>query len=77
MAEHQAKYALSDLIYLMQRLRDPKDGCPWDLKQQFETIVPYTLEECYEVIDCIEQADWEHLSEELGDLLFQIVFTRS
>ncbi|MGB1237586.1 MAG: nucleoside triphosphate pyrophosphohydrolase [Pseudomonadales bacterium] len=67
-------YSLEDLVYLMQRLRDPEDGCPWDLKQTFASIVPYTLEECYEVVDCIERSDWEHLGEELGDLLFQVVF---
>ncbi len=68
------KYNIDDLIYLMQRLREPEYGCPWDIKQDFSSIVPYTLEECYEVIDAIESKDWPHLAEELGDLLFQIIF---
>jgi ATP diphosphatase len=68
------RYNLTDLSYLMERLRDPMFGCPWDLKQDFVSIIPYTLEECYEVIDAIETQDWPHLAEELGDLLFQIMF---
>jgi ATP diphosphatase len=68
------KYSFDDLKYLMGRLRNPQDGCPWDLKQTYQTIVPHTLEEVYEVIDAIENNDYEHLSEELGDLLFQVVF---
>lgn len=67
-------YTLNDLIYLMQRLRDPVDGCPWDLKQSYATIVPSTLEEAYEVADTIERGDYDHLREELGDLLFQVIF---
>ncbi|WP_461481856.1 nucleoside triphosphate pyrophosphohydrolase [Porticoccus sp.] len=67
-------YQLDDLLRLMARLRDPDSGCPWDLKQSFETIVPFTLEEVYEVIDTIEREDFTHLKEELGDLLFQVVF---
>ena len=66
--------SLDDLLYLMDRLRDPISGCPWDLKQSFESIVPCTLEEVYEVIDAIENKNFDHLKEELGDLLFQIVF---
>ena len=68
------KYNLEDLLYLMQRLREPEFGCPWDIKQDFTSIVPCTLEECYEVVDAIESEDWPHLAEELGDLLFQIIF---
>jgi len=68
------QYNIDDLRYLMARLRDPADGCPWDLKQRFETIVPHTLEEAYEVADCIEQGDFDHLEGELGDLLFQVIF---
>ncbi|MGV6807713.1 MAG: nucleoside triphosphate pyrophosphohydrolase [bacterium] len=68
------KYDIRDLLELMARLRDPESGCPWDLKQNFDTIVPYTLEEVYEVVDAIERQDFAHLSEELGDLLFQVVF---
>ena len=67
-------YTLDDLLYLMARLRSPEDGCPWDLKQSFQSIVPYTLEEVYEVVDAIEREDYPHLKEELGDLLFQVVF---
>lgn len=67
-------YTLDDLIYLMQRLRDPVDGCPWDVKQAYETIVPSTIEEAYEVADAIERGDLDHLKEELGDLLFQVIF---
>lgn len=58
----------------MRRLRKPETGCPWDIKQTFSTIVPYTLEEVYEVVDTIEREDYPHLKEELGDLLFQVVF---
>ncbi|MDO3383964.1 nucleoside triphosphate pyrophosphohydrolase [Gilvimarinus algae] len=67
-------YSLDDLIYLMQRLRDPQDGCPWDLQQTYQSIVPSTIEEAYEVADAIERGDLDHLSEELGDLLFQVIF---
>ncbi len=67
-------YSLDDLMYLMQRLRDPEDGCPWDLDQDYSTIVPSTIEEAYEVADAIERQDIESLREELGDLLFQTVF---
>lgn len=68
------QYSLNDLISLMARLRDPEDGCPWDLKQDFASIVPHTLEEAYEVADAIERQDWPHLQGELGDLLFQVIF---
>lgn len=68
------KYTLDDLLYLMERLRDPQHGCPWDLQQNFHSIAPHTLEECYEVLDAIESGDHEHLCEELGDLLFQVVY---
>ncbi|WP_225773062.1 nucleoside triphosphate pyrophosphohydrolase [Pseudomonas sp. Marseille-Q5115] len=67
-------YSLDDLLYLMARLRDPHAGCPWDLKQNYASIVPYTLEEAYEVADAIEREDYEHLPGELGDLLFQVVY---
>ncbi len=67
-------HSLGDLITLMARLRDPDDGCPWDRKQSFATIVPSTIEEAYEVADAIEKQDWAHLKEELGDLLFQVIF---
>ncbi|MGM8935145.1 nucleoside triphosphate pyrophosphohydrolase [Pseudomonas neustonica] len=67
-------YQLDDLLYLMTRLRDPQHGCPWDLEQDFASIVPHTLEEAYEVADAIEQGDFEQLRGELGDLLFQVVY---
>ncbi len=68
------KYIIDDLIYLMSRLRDPETGCPWDLKQDYRSITPSTIEEAYEVVDAIEQNDLGHLKEELGDLLFQVIF---
>jgi len=72
MAEH--RYTLDDLRYLMARLRDPETGCPWDLKQTAATIVPFTLEEVYELIETIESRDSDAECDELGDVLFQIVF---
>lgn len=65
---------IARLIEIMAALRAPASGCPWDLQQTFETIVPYTLEEAYEVADAIERADMEDLRDELGDLLLQVVF---
>ena len=70
----QHNYSIDDLLYLMARLRDTETGCPWDCKQDFESITPHTLEETCEVIDAIERKDYPHLKEELGDLLFQVVF---
>jgi len=67
-------YALSDLLDVMARLRDPETGCPWDVKQNFESIAPYTIEEAYEVADAIEKRDMDGLKEELGDLLLQVVY---
>ncbi|MDD1960933.1 nucleoside triphosphate pyrophosphohydrolase [Pseudomonas sp. 39004] len=67
-------YTLEDLLHLMARLRDPHHGCPWDLQQDYASIVPHTLEEAYEVADTIERRDFEHLQGELGDLLFQVVY---
>lgn len=72
-AEEQ-RYSLEDLLRVMERLRDPETGCPWDREQDFSTIVPSTLEECYELAAAIEAADWPHVADELGDLLFQVVF---
>ena len=62
------------LLEIMRRLRDPQDGCPWDVKQDFSTIAPYTIEEAYEVADAIAREDMAGLKDELGDLLFQVVF---
>ncbi|HHQ42628.1 MAG TPA: nucleoside triphosphate pyrophosphohydrolase, partial [Chromatiales bacterium] len=66
---------IARLLEVMAALRDPERGCPWDRAQTFETVAPYTLEEAYEVVDAIERGDLdEGLREELGDLLFQVVF---
>jgi MazG family protein len=69
-----AEHSLTALLELMARLRDPEQGCPWDRQQSFASIAPYTIEEAYEVADAIERGDREHLRDELGDLLFQVVF---
>jgi ATP diphosphatase len=68
------RYSIEDLLAVMARLRDPDNGCPWDLQQTFQTIVPSTLEECYELADAIEHEDYAHVREELGDVLFQVIF---
>ncbi|MES9901398.1 MAG: nucleoside triphosphate pyrophosphohydrolase [Sedimenticola sp.] len=65
---------INELIEIMARLRDPEGGCPWDREQTFATILPYTIEEAYEVADAIEREDMGELRDELGDLLFQVVF---
>lgn len=65
---------LERLLAIMARLRDPQRGCEWDVAQTFATIVPYTIEEAYEVADAIERADLAALKDELGDLLLQVVF---
>jgi len=65
---------MQELLNIMERLRDPDSGCPWDLKQTLESIVPYTIEEAYEVADAIHRKDMRELRDELGDLLFQVVF---
>lgn len=62
------------LLTIMARLRDPQGGCPWDIQQTFATIAPYTVEEAYEVADAIDRGDLDDLKDELGDLLFQVVF---
>jgi ATP diphosphatase len=67
-------YGIHELQRLMARLRDPDTGCPWDLKQTYQSIAPFTLEECLELIDALEQNDFDHVEEELGDLLFQVIF---
>ncbi|THB63294.1 MAG: nucleoside triphosphate pyrophosphohydrolase [Gammaproteobacteria bacterium] len=65
---------INRLLQIMERLRDPENGCPWDLKQNFKTIAPYTIEEAYEVADAIERDNMPELKKELGDLLLQVVF---
>lgn len=62
------------LLEVMAKLRDPEGGCEWDIEQTFETIAPYTIEEAYEVADAIDRGDVDAIKEELGDLLFQVVF---
>lgn len=66
--------SLQRLLTIMKKLRDPQTGCPWDRTQTFASIAPYTLEETYEVLDAIQRQDYEDLRDELGDLLFQVVF---
>jgi MazG family protein len=75
MADEPAKrHTLDDLLAVMARLRDPVSGCPWDAQQSFDTIVPYTIEEAYEVADAIARQDLDALKDELGDLLLQVVY---
>jgi len=69
-----AEQQLRALIEVMARLRDPKDGCSWDLEQTHASIAPYTIEEAYEVADAIEMGDPQALRDELGDLLLQVIF---
>ncbi len=68
------KSAIDQLLDVMSMLRDPSLGCPWDLEQSTKSLVAYTLEEVYEVVDAIEKEDFVEVEEELGDLLFQVVF---
>jgi MazG family protein len=68
------KHTIDDLLAVMVRLRDPVAGCPWDVKQTFSTIAPYTIEEAYEVADAITRGDLDALKDELGDLLLQVVY---
>ena len=65
---------MRDLLDIMSRLRDPNDGCPWDLRQNFESIVPFTIEETYELAEAIALGDYDQVRDELGDVLFQVVF---
>jgi len=71
---HDKPVEISQLMEIMQKLRDPDSGCPWDKKQSYQSILPYTIEEVYEVADAIERKDFSDLKDELGDLLFQIIF---
>jgi ATP diphosphatase len=70
--------SIEKLRWVMEQLRDPETGCPWDIKQTFTSITPHTIEEAYEVadavIDAVEQQDFSELEKELGDLLFQVIF---
>ncbi|MEO8671307.1 MAG: nucleoside triphosphate pyrophosphohydrolase [Tahibacter sp.] len=65
---------INDLLRIMTALRDPSSGCPWDVKQDFASVAPYTIEEAYEVADAIDRRDFADLRDELGDLLLQVVF---
>ena len=65
---------IDDVLEITRKLRHRDDGCPWDLEQTFASIVPHTIEEAYEVAECIEHRGLAGLAEELGDLLFQVVF---
>jgi len=67
------RYTFEDLVKVMEKLRS-KEGCPWDREQTHKSLLPYLIEECYEVVDAIEKGDDEELKEELGDLLLQVVF---
>lgn len=67
-------HSIDELLTLMARLRDPQHGCPWDIKQTWQSILPHTLEEVYEVADAVDRHDATALCDELGDLLFQVVF---
>ena len=72
--EFEHKTAIEQLVALMKMLRNKNFGCPWDLEQSIESLIPFTLEEVYEVVDAIEKKDMVELEDELGDLLFQVVF---
>lgn len=72
--EESPRYTLEDLLRLMAVLRSPDEGCPWDVRQSWSSIVPHTLEEAYEVADAIERGAFDELPGELGDLLFQVVY---
>ena len=68
------KHSIDRLLSIMSRLRDPESGCPWDVRQDFDSIAPYTIEEAFEVAEAIALRDYPELKEELGDLLLQVVF---
>ena len=70
----EAEAELRRLLDIMRALRDPTTGCPWDKQQDFDSIAPYTIEEAYEVADTIARRDFAALPDELGDLLFQVVY---
>jgi ATP diphosphatase len=72
--QNSPETALAALLAIMARLREPKGGCPWDLVQDFASIAPYTIEEGYEVADATAANDPDKLLDELGDLLFQVVY---
>tara|TARA_Y100000991_G_C21939898_1_gene334778 strand:- start:452 stop:1282 length:831 start_codon:yes stop_codon:yes gene_type:complete len=71
---HANLRVMKDLLDIMSRLRDPNEGCPWDLRQDFESIVPFTIEETYELAEAIALGDYDQVRDELGDVLFQVIF---
>ena len=71
---HRSGGGLPRLLAIMRALRDPQTGCPWDIEQTFQSIVPYTIEEAYEVADAIQRNQMDELRDELGDLLLQVVY---
>jgi ATP diphosphatase len=73
-AQNPSRSELQPLVAIMERLRDPLNGCPWDVQQDFKSIAPYTIEEAYEVADACTRDDMAALKDELGDLLLQVVF---
>ncbi len=74
LSDVESAQGINKLIRIMQALRDPDGGCPWDQKQSYQSILPYTIEEVYEVAEAIENQDYLSLKDELGDLLFQVIF---
>ena len=68
------KPEIAKLIKVMKKLRDPVNGCPWDKKQTMESIIPHTIEEVYEVSEQVYNRNYDKLKEELGDLLFQVIY---
>ena len=70
----QSQKAINELIEVVSRLREPRNGCPWDIKQSHESLIPYAIEEAHEVADAIYFGTDENLCDELGDLLLQIIF---
>ena len=74
MPDNKTSAPINQLLDIMEKLRDPNGGCPWDLEQNFDTIAPHTIEEAYEVAEAIARNDMAELKDELGDLMFQVVF---
>ncbi|MBO0334953.1 nucleoside triphosphate pyrophosphohydrolase [Sneathiella sp. CAU 1612] len=74
MSQPKSSTSINQLLDIMEKLRNPDGGCPWDLEQNFETIAPHTIEEAYEVAEAIARNDMAELKDELGDLMFQVVF---
>ena len=73
-SDAQSQQAINELIKVVSTLRDPVNGCPWDIKQNHESLIPYAIEEAHEVADAIRYGNDENLCDELGDLLLQVIF---